>query len=206
LGRRFRIHLSYANVVATVALFVAMGGSSYAAFALPQNSVGTRQLKSHAVTPKKIAASTVALFKGKKGNRGPIGPPGIQGPPGIEGPRGSQGPTGPSNSYFAVVTGLSGVPSVSVPAGDYAVSGVDTVGLADGSSVNCVIQVDGADAGPFASADAPTGENLEVNVADSASLHLSSPATVSNACGVSGFGGTHAARSVMAIKVGNASP
>ncbi len=36
--------LTYANVVATVALFVALGGSSYAALELPANSVGQRQI------------------------------------------------------------------------------------------------------------------------------------------------------------------
>ena len=64
-----RIHssLTYANVMATVALFVALGGGAYAATALPSNSVGTKQLKNRAVTPAKAAPKTIALFKGKKG-------------------------------------------------------------------------------------------------------------------------------------------
>jgi hypothetical protein len=37
-------HLTYANVVATVACFLALGGASYAAFVLPANSVKPRQL------------------------------------------------------------------------------------------------------------------------------------------------------------------
>lgn len=36
--------LSYANVVATLALFIALGGASYAAVELPANSVGVRQI------------------------------------------------------------------------------------------------------------------------------------------------------------------
>lgn len=36
--------LTYANVAATVALFVALGGASYAAVAIPANSVGSREL------------------------------------------------------------------------------------------------------------------------------------------------------------------
>jgi hypothetical protein len=47
--------LSYANVVATLALFVALGGASYAAVALPRNSVGTPQLRTHSVTPAKLS-------------------------------------------------------------------------------------------------------------------------------------------------------
>src|SRR5262249_3509724 len=39
------------NVVAYVALFIALGGTSYAAFKLPANSVGTRQIKNHSITP-----------------------------------------------------------------------------------------------------------------------------------------------------------
>jgi hypothetical protein len=45
---------SAALVVSTVALIVALGGTSYAAFTLPQNSVGTKQLKNNAVTLAKL--------------------------------------------------------------------------------------------------------------------------------------------------------
>jgi hypothetical protein len=40
-----RRHLSFANVVALLALFVALGGSAYAVASLPHGSVGTAQLK-----------------------------------------------------------------------------------------------------------------------------------------------------------------
>ena len=49
--------LTYANVMATLALFVALGGSAYAATRLKKNSVGTRQLKNGAVTEAKLAAA-----------------------------------------------------------------------------------------------------------------------------------------------------
>ncbi len=42
------------NPVAYVALFVALGGTSYAASRLPANSVGTGQLRNGAVTDKKV--------------------------------------------------------------------------------------------------------------------------------------------------------
>jgi hypothetical protein len=42
------------NVVAYLALFVALGGTSYAATQLPKNSVGTKQIKKGAVTGKKV--------------------------------------------------------------------------------------------------------------------------------------------------------
>src|SRR3954465_10867814 len=42
---RLPFRLSYANVVATLALFVALGGTGYAAYSLPRNSVGARELR-----------------------------------------------------------------------------------------------------------------------------------------------------------------
>jgi hypothetical protein len=42
------------NAVAYIALFVALGGTSYAAIKLPANSVGTRQIKNHSITPIKL--------------------------------------------------------------------------------------------------------------------------------------------------------
>ena len=41
---RFISRLSYANVIATLALFLALGGSSYAVLNLPKASVGPKQL------------------------------------------------------------------------------------------------------------------------------------------------------------------
>lgn len=45
---------SGAAVLSTVALFVALGGASYAVTALPRDSVGARQLRPGAVTPAKL--------------------------------------------------------------------------------------------------------------------------------------------------------
>ena len=47
------------NVIGYLALFVALGGTSYAAFSLPRNSVGTRQLRNGAVTNKKLGRGAV---------------------------------------------------------------------------------------------------------------------------------------------------
>lgn len=56
---RLRSHLTYANVIATLALFLALGGVGYAAVKLPKNSVGTRQLKSEAVTAAKVKSGSL---------------------------------------------------------------------------------------------------------------------------------------------------
>jgi hypothetical protein len=53
----------YANVTATLALIVALAGTSYAAITLPARSVGSRQLKSGAVTNNKLHANAVTSAK-----------------------------------------------------------------------------------------------------------------------------------------------
>ncbi len=63
MGNRNIRRPSPALIVAFVALIVALGGTSYAAFTLPANSVGTKQLKNKAVTTKKIKNGTVTAAK-----------------------------------------------------------------------------------------------------------------------------------------------
>ena len=63
--------LSYANVVSTLALFLALAGTAaYAASHLAKNSVGTPQLKKNAVTAAKIKNGTIT---GKKINLPTLG-------------------------------------------------------------------------------------------------------------------------------------
>src|SRR6478609_8365985 len=99
---RLRGHLSYANVIATLALFIALGGGAYAAATLPRNSVGANQLRSNSVSAAKIrtgavhssdiANGTVSLTDistnaraALRGNQGPAGIPGSTGPAGPSG-------------------------------------------------------------------------------------------------------------------------
>jgi hypothetical protein len=51
------------NLIALLALFIALGGTTYAATALAPNSVGTKQLKKNAVTNPKIKANAVTGAK-----------------------------------------------------------------------------------------------------------------------------------------------
>jgi hypothetical protein len=66
--RKLRDRLTFANVVSVIALFVALGGASYAVFKLPKNSVGAKQLKKNAVTTAKIKKEAVTGAKVKKGS------------------------------------------------------------------------------------------------------------------------------------------
>ncbi|MBS1884756.1 MAG: hypothetical protein JSS97_17545 [Actinobacteria bacterium] len=60
--KRFLPRLSYANVIASLALFIALGGAAVAA-GLPKNSVGPQQLKKGAVTAKAIRKQAVTAGK-----------------------------------------------------------------------------------------------------------------------------------------------
>ena len=51
------------NALALLALFVALGGASYAAISIPAHSVGTKQLRNGSVTSKKLAKHAVSAAK-----------------------------------------------------------------------------------------------------------------------------------------------
>lgn len=93
---RVRARLSYANVTASLALFIALGGTTYAATSLPRNSVGSKQIRTNAVRASELrrnavrsseirngsidlrdlAASTRNSLRGSQGPLGPSGPAG----------------------------------------------------------------------------------------------------------------------------------
>jgi hypothetical protein len=135
---------SFALVVSIIALSVALGGTSYAAFTLPNNSVGAEQLKSAAVTTKKIKNGAVtgakvklgtlvaANFKagqlprgaqGLKGDSGPQGPKGDPGPPGPNGTNGATNVVVRLGSPVAVANGTQGTATASCEPGERATGG-----------------------------------------------------------------------------------
>lgn len=82
---------SFPTVISLLALFVALGGTSYAVVKLPASSVGNRELKRDAVTASKIRNGTIgpadlnAAVSAMRGPRGPQGPAGATGPSGVAG-------------------------------------------------------------------------------------------------------------------------
>ncbi|MGH2970321.1 MAG: hypothetical protein ACRDK0_14860, partial [Solirubrobacteraceae bacterium] len=94
-----KAHASYANVMATIAVFVALGGTSYAVTALPRNSVGAKQIRTGAVGKSELRNSAVRskhinnrsvglrdiAFAARRSLRGQKGAPGTQGPAGPPG-------------------------------------------------------------------------------------------------------------------------
>ncbi|MGE4427606.1 MAG: hypothetical protein AB7G37_14235 [Solirubrobacteraceae bacterium] len=140
-----RRRIGSAHVMAGVAIFVALGGTSYAAVSLPKNSVGSAQikngavaakdLKKKAVTGSRVASNAITSSKVKDGSLlaqdfkagelsggapGPAGPQGPQGEKGDKGEKGDPGAPGANGtngvSGYQLVTG----PAVNVAAGDSA--------------------------------------------------------------------------------------
>src|SRR4051794_12789882 len=81
------------HAVSLLALFVALGGTSYAVVSLPANSVGTRQVKDNSLLRKDFKAKELKKLRGKPGLTGPAGAAGATG---AAGAKGDTGPTGPS--------------------------------------------------------------------------------------------------------------
>jgi hypothetical protein len=95
--RSIRSRVTYANVTASIALFVALGGTSYA-LTLPRNSVGTKQLRTgsvgraeirtgavrspeirnRSIALKDISAKAQASLRGQSGPTGPPGTPALR--------------------------------------------------------------------------------------------------------------------------------
>ncbi len=132
-GTRKRFLKHPATVIATVALFVAVGGGT-AAYA--SGLISGSQIKNHSIPAKKLTKSAIKSLRGQRGARGPAGPTGATGATGaagaqgIQGIQGIHGPIGPSNGYVNVNTGAVPISSsttvntLSLPAGKYMVTAV----------------------------------------------------------------------------------
>src|SRR3954447_19765116 len=105
----------YANVTATMALVVALGGTSYAAIKLPKNSVTSVQVKDKSLLKKDFKTGQLPAGKtGAQGSAGPAGPAGD----------GSTVVVNRAEALDALVPGTANqvVQSVSLPAGTWAVT------------------------------------------------------------------------------------
>jgi hypothetical protein len=99
---RLRGRLTFANAVSSIALFVALGGTSYAAVTLSSNSVRSKHIKNgqvkradiakNAVNADKVADGTLLAKDFKPGQF-------VAGAPGPAGSQGSKGETGPAGPF-----------------------------------------------------------------------------------------------------------
>jgi hypothetical protein len=166
--------------VALVALFVAIGGTSYAAARLPNGSVGTAQLKAGAVTGAKLARGAVSSASVKdhsllasdfKAGQLPAGSRGLQGPQGPPGSQGAQGPTGPPGPASGPAGGaLAGTfPNPQLAPG--------AVGPTQFGTIPAVRV--GASVGQNISNNSPTAVTFDTEAYDTANLHsAASPTTL----------------------------
>ncbi|HEX4307118.1 MAG TPA: hypothetical protein VHZ54_13865 [Solirubrobacterales bacterium] len=171
--RAIRQRLTYANVIATVALFLALGGAAVAATQIPRNSVGTGQLKPEAVTAGKIAKKARKQLRGNTGPAGPEGKTGKQGPKGATGAKGAQGATGrqgepgdgPAFEVFGtfkpIEPGGSQILTRTLTAGQYVVSANVTVESVVPTEVTCVLG-EGGEAKGFVEPGEPASLSLSV--------------------------------------------
>jgi hypothetical protein len=76
--------------IGLLALFIALGGTSYAAVSLSANSVGSRELKNGSIMKRDLRPQLVDNLRAARRL------PGQTGPTGPAGPKGDVGPTGPA--------------------------------------------------------------------------------------------------------------
>lgn len=140
--------LSYANVMATVAVFIALSAGSYAAIELSRNSVRSSTIKNGQVKRADLGVNAVTSAKVRNGallsadfkpGQLPAGPQGAQGPAGPEGPAGSKGDTGPqgpgARSFVTSLAKASGFTTVATTN-----NGLNVLGLCSGTGVGISVE------------------------------------------------------------------
>jgi hypothetical protein len=137
---RKKLRLTYANVVATLALgLVLAGGTAVAAQKLvtspkqiARGVVTNGKVKPGTLTADKLSPDALAALEGAAGQQGPEGPAGPAGPAGIQGPPGENGVTDVviRRQAFRVPLGGSGTGRVDCQPGERAVGG--GIGLTNG--------------------------------------------------------------------------
>lgn len=112
---------TYAEITSTLALFLALGGVSYAAATLPSNSVSSATIRNGQVRSADLAAGSVSASKLSKDLRAQLGvstSKGIDGTSGADGKHGSNGSDGANGSAGATgATGPQGAQGAPGPAG-----------------------------------------------------------------------------------------
>jgi len=170
--RALRERATYANVMSTMAVFIALGGAAYAVSKLPKDSVGAKQIAKNAVRSSEIKAGAVKTGEVRDGSllgadfasgQLPAGARGATGPTGPHGATGAAGAPGTARAYglvsttapFLAATRSKNVASVTNPsAGTYCVTldaSIDATKVAPIVTPN--FSNDDTDGGPPASSD-----------------------------------------------------
>ncbi len=167
-------------LISLLALFIATSGTSYAVLQIPKKSVGTPQLKTSAVTSKKVKDGSLRTKDFKAGSL-PSGPVGPQGPQGPQGPAGANA-TVPAyrtdgSTPFLLTSSFQPVITLNLPAGDYVVWSRANL-LENGSKSGQVICSLGNDAAQNVSVD----QGKLVAISQTTTLTLASPGSIQMFC------------------------
>jgi hypothetical protein len=196
----------YAAVTSTLALVIALGGTSYAAAKITgrdikDNTVTTADVKNHNLKLKDLSSSATSGLKGDQGDTGPVGPSDAYAvPPAIS-----------SSVGLSQSTTLLG--SVNLPAGSYVANGKTSITHNDGGGsqtdagiTSCQLQEPGT-SGPATDLDTtdlrmPTGKLLTSTVAVQAAFTLDATTEVQFLCSTTGTNDSAEAVQFQVIKVG----
>ena len=175
-----RRHITPSLLISLLALFIATSGTSYAVLQIPKKSVGTPQLKTSAVTSKKVKDGSLRTKDFKAGSL-PSGPVGPQGPQGPQGPAGANA-TVPAyrtdgSTPFLLTSSFQPVITLNLPAGDYVVWSRANL-LENGSKSGQVICSLGNDAAQNVSVDL----GKLVAISQTTTLTLASPGSIQLFC------------------------
>ena len=200
----------YAAVASTLALAVALGGTSYAAVkitgaSIQNNTVTTKDIKDKTLKVKDLSPGAKSKLKGATGPAGANGANGANGAPGATG---AQGPIGPSNVYAVwndnstVLGGAKTVLSQTLQPGSYWVS--SKVYAYSTSTVTpymyCTLNAQAIAADQTGVDIPPTFTGTWGNVSNQIVFTAAAPVTVTLAC--SGFNANAVWKKMTAIKVG----
>ena len=118
-------------VIALIALFVALGGTGYAAFKIPKNSISSQHVVNGSLQKVDISKNALTALKGKagpRGIRGEVGPAGPQGSTGLQGATGPQGSKGDKGATGAPWPYNNALPSGTTAKGVFAPGGTGAGG------------------------------------------------------------------------------
>jgi len=198
----------YANVTSTMALVVALSGTSYAAIKLPANSVTSKTVKDKTLLRKDFKPGQIPA-----GKAGPAGAPGSPGAAGPQGPKGDPGPAGaPAAVYKATVSGPTiqtgsnqTIQSITLPGGgNWVVTAkfiVNNTGTLDPANLNCALQIDGIARDTLGSG----GTDFGVGAASPTLTAAASGSTAAIVCNTTATAGNYEAISMTAVQASSIS-
>jgi hypothetical protein len=190
------------NTIALLALFLALGGTTYAASTalIGKNSVASPQVVNGSLQAKDLSKKA---RKALKGNRGLPGTKGDTGAKGATGSQGVQGPIGPSDAYVAgngASAGSTTPVTKAVPAGDYVVTAkVVNYGAGAGTNTRCDLTGGSGSDIAFGHIQASGGVSQETLTATTVT-HFAAAGTLSWSCTPGTV--THGYAVITATKVG----